>query len=287
MQTPIRLTYTFVASTSQLDRDNDRIDARGWDLDAFMRAGGPVLLNHDAGSLPVARGVPRRDGDRLLMDVTFPEPGKSARSDEARAMPHHGSLAAMSVGFRPKVRPIPNGRGGHDFPSAELLEVSLLPIPANPHAVRVRSATSGRITKALGHLLSTSALQDLREANRRIDAVLFELGDITVGEAAAMLAQAEARDRESLRIDAAALRLMNWPDEPTFDLPGVGLTGEDVRRAITDVLDEQKRARPESIDQLARQAFGLTAEQLRAAVKACAVGWRAEMVRALSGRLPD
>jgi HK97 family phage prohead protease len=128
-------TYTFIASTADLDRDGDIIEPSGWRLASYL--GNPVILvQHNAAALPVARAsrveVVR---GRLEVDVHFPEPGTSAAADEAHGLVRQGFLRAVSVGFLPLAgEPIKGGRGTR-WTAVELLEVSLVSLPSNPAAL--------------------------------------------------------------------------------------------------------------------------------------------------------
>lgn len=118
-----------VASTSDLDRVGDTIDQNGWQLANYRKA--PVVLaNHDPAQ-PIARcasiGV---EQGRLVAEVAFPEPGLVARSDEIWNLVTAGVLRGVSVGFRPLASE--PTRTGWRYRSAELLELSLVSIAANP-----------------------------------------------------------------------------------------------------------------------------------------------------------
>jgi HK97 family phage prohead protease len=127
-------TFRFVASTGTLDRDGDILDPDGWRLDAFRR--NPVILvAHESRSLPVARAayVGVVDG-QLVLDVEFPPAGTTRVADEVFNLVREGFLRAVSVGFVPDDWE-PLVGGGRRYTSMELLEVSLVPIPANPEAL--------------------------------------------------------------------------------------------------------------------------------------------------------
>lgn len=132
----------FVISTSTPDRDNDTIAVAGWKLDNYRR--NPVVLwAHDYQSLPLGRAVSVAvDGDKLVADAEF------ADHDMANAvlkLIDGGFLRATSVGFRPLTSTYNNARGGTDYTAQELLEFSLVPVPANPEAlIQAKSLTAIR-----------------------------------------------------------------------------------------------------------------------------------------------
>lgn len=133
-------TVSFVASTSSPDRYGDIIDQKGWILENYKK-NPVVLLNHDSNQLPIGKGhVHIRDG-QLVIDVQFDQEDERAREVERKAK--KGFMNAVSVGFRPlesKSRselPEENkyyGKRGMYYSKSELLEVSIVTIPANGEA---------------------------------------------------------------------------------------------------------------------------------------------------------
>jgi HK97 family phage prohead protease len=130
-----RSIFTFIASTSDIDRMGDKINQKGWMLNSFKR--NPVILGfHNSASLPVGKAVAVavRDG-KLMVDVRFASTGLGRTM---ASMVNDGFLKSVSVGFIPKSFSFSNelGRaGGIDFASCELLEVSIVPVPANSACV--------------------------------------------------------------------------------------------------------------------------------------------------------
>ncbi len=127
---------TFVASDETVDRMGDVVRADGWDLAAYKR--NPVFLwAHDYARTPIGRsewiGV---DGTRLLATVEF-APTEFAK--EVEVLYRQRFLRAVSVGFRAKTftfRRGPHGAiEGVEYTKQELLEISAVPVPANPQAL--------------------------------------------------------------------------------------------------------------------------------------------------------
>ena len=129
-------TTTFVLSAETPDRVNDVVVQRGWHLENFLQ--NPVaLLSHQQSDMPVGIWKNLRvQGDALLGDLQLAAKGTSRMADLARGLIEQGILRAVSVGFKPlKAEPIkPRGM---KYLEAELLEVSLVSVPAHPRAVMV------------------------------------------------------------------------------------------------------------------------------------------------------
>jgi HK97 family phage prohead protease len=128
-------TFLITASTDSVDRMGDTIKADGWDFASFME--NPVILwAHQYDQPPVAKA--NRvfiENNQLKMEIQFPPAGTDEFADKVFKFLNDGFLNAFSVGFIPKEY-TPNENGGNDFTKQELLEVSVVPVPANPEALR-------------------------------------------------------------------------------------------------------------------------------------------------------
>jgi len=118
-----------VASTGSLDRDEEILDPNGWELDNFLKA--PRLLwSHKAFDLPIGRvdriWIDKSTGE-LKFDATFAEKENDFAKKVADLM-RGGFLNTFSVGF------IPKEREGNRITKQELLEISVVNVPANPEA---------------------------------------------------------------------------------------------------------------------------------------------------------
>jgi HK97 family phage prohead protease len=138
-------TVTFVASDESVDRYGDIIRASGWDLANFKF--NPVLLfGHDSSKVPIGR-VPEISvqGSRLIATAQFREEGKSEDADDVYSAIQEGLLNAVSVGFLPTKAPNyiwadddpkhERWPTGYEFVAQELLELSVVPVPANAQAL--------------------------------------------------------------------------------------------------------------------------------------------------------
>jgi HK97 family phage prohead protease len=133
----------FIASTEIPARDGMVIAADGWDLTNF-RKNNLVLWAHDwfGNRPPIGKADVRIDKvDKVLRaSVTF-DMGDPFAADISRKY-REGFLNAVSVGFDVKqMADEPTIKGEQDIPrvaKAELLEISAVPIPADPHALAER-----------------------------------------------------------------------------------------------------------------------------------------------------
>jgi HK97 family phage prohead protease len=139
-------TYTFRASTAAVDRQGEVIDQQGWDLSAYKS--NPVILDsHRYGSIDDILGKASRVevmSEGLEIDVQF---APTAKGQMAQRLVDDGMLSTVSVGFRSKARR-PGQRSGEPMThtAMELLEVSMVAIPANREAVRLRGVEDDDVT---------------------------------------------------------------------------------------------------------------------------------------------
>ena len=164
--------YELMASTESVDRQNDVLVSTGADLSNYRR--NPVVLwAHDYSRLPVARAVEidAVPGVGLRAKMEFAPAGVDAHIDAVRKLWELGFLNAASVGFTPKAG-TPTGKGGTRYTDWELLEFSIVPIPANADALRL--AFDGAVNKS-GRVLSSKNESALRAAVDTLLSVLAQL----------------------------------------------------------------------------------------------------------------
>lgn len=127
----------YVMSDSSIDRMGDVIDTDGWMLDNFRR--NPVALFGHNPSFPIGKWseVVIR-GERLIGRLELMDP-VSDRLREIRAAVDGGVLRAVSVGFHAhKYEPQEGSKdGGVHFLEQELVECSLVSVPANANALQI------------------------------------------------------------------------------------------------------------------------------------------------------
>lgn len=125
----------FVASDESRDRMGDVVRADGWDLTNFRR--NPVALFQHDHNQPIGRVHNARiEGRRLMAEIEFMPDVVSPFTAGIGRMVKEGFLSAVSVGFRP-LASAPMKGGGIEFLRQELLELSVVSIPALPSAIAV------------------------------------------------------------------------------------------------------------------------------------------------------
>ncbi len=149
-------SYEFTASTSTIDRDGEVIEAKGWDLKNFKK--NPVIMYaHDYRSLPIGK-APKvwLAGGKLKNTVQFPPEGTYEFADIVERLVDTGYLKTESVGFIPQKWEDGDGDKGprRTYLKQELLEISIVPVPSNPDALR-NAVEEGVITTKEFETLST------------------------------------------------------------------------------------------------------------------------------------
>ncbi|KFL31474.1 hypothetical protein JP75_07980 [Devosia riboflavina] len=127
----------FVLSDATVDRYGDIVEPDGWDLQNFK--GNPIALFGHASSFPIGTWENVRvEGKKLVGRLKLAARGTSARIDELIGLVEQGVLRAVSVGFAPieweAIDP-KDPWGGSRFIRQQLLECSLVSVPANPSAL--------------------------------------------------------------------------------------------------------------------------------------------------------
>lgn len=138
----------FIISSAAIDRHDDTIRVSGWDLKNYKK--NPVVLwghKQDLPPIGKARKVYKegKGEDALLKAITTFLPEDFAEDNHVKfanmiyKMVMEGFLNSTSVGFRPLELELPEdeNRGFYavDFKKQELLEYSVVPVPANPEAI--------------------------------------------------------------------------------------------------------------------------------------------------------
>lgn len=127
----------FVLSDATVDRYGDVVEPNGWDIRNFKK--NPIALFSHNSNFPIGKWSDLRvEGDKLIGRLNLAKRGTSYRLDELIGLVEQGILRAVSVGFRPiKSEPLDAERphGAQRYVKQELLETSLVSVPANPAAL--------------------------------------------------------------------------------------------------------------------------------------------------------
>ena len=215
----VRISY--VASTDAIDRYGDVV-SQNWELVAYKN--NPVILwNHDQMAPPIGRAtsVEVQDG-QLMIDVEFdmadPHAAMIARKAQA------GFINAVSVGFQPiemtQRSELPKdheayGSEGVFYQRSELLELSVVTVPANGQATAAIAAKS----------LSFKDLEGIFKKRSRLDLInrhimqVKETEDSWLVEFAKAVAHSEPAEDEEVEVgwgsggDASQEMGFDWLEE--------------------------------------------------------------------------
>ena len=139
----------FTASDDSVDRYGEVVLATGVDWGNYSK--NPVVQQfHDYGMWPIGKSVAGevRDG-AILLDIEFAPASIDEEADKVLGKIDHRTVKTGSIGFLSKASIHPDGKNSQEekdlftkypgvsriFTSWELLEFSIVPVPANPNAL--------------------------------------------------------------------------------------------------------------------------------------------------------
>lgn len=245
----------FVLSDGTVDRYGEIVEPTGWELASFKR--NPIaLFNHRPDQVVGKWANIRVAGGELLGEFQAAEPGTSRVADEVRKLVQQGVLKAASVGFRAiESEPLDdNPRGPKRYTRQELLETSIVSVPANPAALAV--------AKSLGISGETMDLVFGKQA--------AEAGDITPGKQAdthpkprarAMNISEQIKDVQT-RLNAARDELLEHTKEQEHDPEVAGRLNDQIEYLERDLASKERTEKS-----LAVRAADAVAEQKTATVR--------------------
>jgi HK97 family phage prohead protease len=222
----------FVLSDETPDRMDDVIMADGWDLAAFKK--NPIALFAHNSSWPIGKWSKLRVVDKQLRgELELAPKGTSDRIDELHALIDADILRAVSVGFRPiETKPRKESDWGVFYTKAELVECSLVSVPANPNALAV--AKGLRISPATIDLVFAGHGAKDRAARRRTQPAGKPTRQIPIRKGTTMSSYAQ-------RITAVEQRLNGLRDQ---------LTDHWAKTDDSNVSDEQLKTANELTDHI-------------------------------------
>ncbi len=130
-----------VGSSGAIDRHGESLNPNGWSLNNYLR--NPVILfGHDYKSLPIGKALKVwiEDG-KLMFTIKFAD---TPMGNEVFKLFEEDMLNAFSVGFIPLKW---DETGEHTFAEMELLELSVVTVPANPEALAKVKSVEEMIAK--------------------------------------------------------------------------------------------------------------------------------------------
>lgn len=251
-------------STSDQDRSGDVLVAEGVITTPYER--NPlVLFGHDHFALPVGKTVSLsvQPGKGIVADFVWLKNDPFA--DRVRNAWEQGVLNAASVGFIPK-KWEPNGKEGHRFTEWELLEWSVVSVPANAAATRTlkslrldgpaplaRSAVVlDQLTAQLkaGRVLSSANEGRLRQASDLLNTVLAQVDEpdeakavaVVVNDGAVPVSDATMKSAITAFVESEVARVTGRvPDSPVLlmrqpDGKTMRMTEAELDRFLSSVL---------------------------------------------------
>lgn len=152
----------FIASTATPDRMGDIIEQSGWQLDNYKL--NPMILWQHRSSEPIGRARDIQITDRgLEVKIEFMPEEVNPFAARIERMVKGGFLNAVSVGFEPieyEERDVDTW--SYRFIKQELLEISVVTVPANAEALVVARSLD---SKPEDFLQPTSIVSTIRQKN--------------------------------------------------------------------------------------------------------------------------
>lgn len=205
-----RKVFGFVFTTDQVDRDNEILTLDGWEFANFEA--NPIVLNaHNYRGIEnvIGKAIPpmKRTDSGWECDIEFND---LPQGQMAQKLVEGGFIRTVSVGFKPIE--IDKTEQPYKHTKKELLEISLVPVPSNRGAVRVRSAEDQideeeilDIAERIGQILGIKAklvtkapdFTEIYEAMMAMEALREEKWHLRSAMSAAIDMACHAEDMES------------------------------------------------------------------------------------------
>lgn len=129
-------TFEVIATSEDIDRHGETIRIDGWDIENYLK--NPIILfghSYDELEDVVGRATDIRfDGTKMIIKGTFASAEANPKAQQLRKLYDEGIIKTVSVGFIPLERDQYNASV---ITKAELLELSFVPVPANPEALDI------------------------------------------------------------------------------------------------------------------------------------------------------
>ena len=179
---------TFVISTDEIDRTYEIVE-QSWQLENYKK--NPIVLfGHDPSKPGYVVGCATeiradKDGDKNITigTVQFAEEGTSSDADTVWKLVKQGILRTVSVGFIPHTFKASKDEDGSEITvlaDNELLEFSIVPIPANPSAVALAMNDGSIEEKDAKFMLKTYKAEAQYIENSLCDTIGAKKTDATI-----------------------------------------------------------------------------------------------------------
>jgi HK97 family phage prohead protease/HK97 family phage major capsid protein len=232
---------SYVLSDATVDRYGDIVEPAGWQLDTF-RSNPIALFNHQP-NLPIGKWKNVRvQDDRLVAELEPAEKGTSHRVDEILRLIEQDILRATSVGFRAiESEPINDKqpRAGIRYKSQELLETSIVSVPANPAALAVAkslqiSSDTMEIVFGKHAAMETKSIQPGKHADTKPRPKGVGVKTMNISQ--------QIEDVQT-RLNTARDALLAHVQEPNHDLDEAASLNEEVEFLERDLASKQRTER--------------------------------------------
>lgn len=234
----IRGTMTYVLSDATVDRYGEIIEPDGWDLRWFKK--NPIALFNHNPHAPIGkwRNV-RIENKQLVAELDPAQRGTSLRVDEIISLIEQDILRATSVGFRSlDADPIDekDPYGPRRYKKQELLETSIVSVPANPaalHQAKSMNISDDTLSLAFGE-----------------HAVIKRRGIFTGGHAVhqspakgIVMSLSKQIEENQERLNAARDKLTDLVKEPDYDEAQVALLNDEIDAVVTRLASLERTER--------------------------------------------
>jgi hypothetical protein len=281
----------FVGTTEIRDRMGDEITLKGWDFSSFKK--NPVFLwGHEYWNPPIGRiaKISKQkvgDTDAWVFDAEFMPPEVNPEAEKFLKITKWLGFGAVSVGFRPtKSEPIaesdeereerikkePDNYPGVRFLNKELLELSLVTVPANPEAILYEKLIDARrkgyelpepmarevaeYQKRKAHEISSEAINKTRELKKRLEA---SDNAIIANCTESYIATSSDGNVDNIPDQEAWDQLSDESFQKTMDAADTELSDEDAQK----IMDAVREFMPKEVDDAVSVEEGQDEEQQR------------------------
>lgn len=171
--------WDVVASDETPDRYGDIVRASGWELKNYKN--NPIVLFGHASREPIGTSKTTIAGDRLLSTIKIADAGTSPQIDFYRALIEQKILRAVSVGFMPTKPVVPildkdKRIVGFEYIGQELLELSVVSVPANPAALSLAKSMNLQPEQVLPRAPDESASAFIHRRRLELDLLRLRTG---------------------------------------------------------------------------------------------------------------